>query len=367
MYYEVDKYLNMIGYDIQLKNTKQKEISDSYDAISKYIQNNNELAQDVDCNIYYHGSFAIGTVIKPLNGDDFDLDIVVEFEQSKRGLSPKAFFNSFLETFKNGKYSDMYQEYRNTVRIDYQSNYHFDIMPSVPLSSNSSALSVPDIKKIDWVIRAPRPYIEWFENQTKKIRGFNIRFNDRTYILESENEPLKKLPPYESTPTLIRVIQLLKRAKDIFFKDYSGEREPQSIVITTLAAKYYNGEYSVFEALSNIVSKMKALYDNNNRFEVKNPGYPQEVFTEKWPRHIEYYDNYSSYINFVYSKLFDLKRTSTAKKAFVDLFGEHPFADVYEQTKYDSFWNEKPASNIVKETSFPDEKIIINKKERGNA
>lgn len=366
MNYEVDKYLNMIGYGIQLKNNKQKEISDSYDAVSKYIQNNNELAQDVDCNIYYHGSFAIGTVIKPLSGDDFDLDIIVEFAKSKRDLPAKTFYNSFLDTFKNGKYSDMVQEYRNTVRIDYQSNYHFDIMPSVPLSNNSNALSVPDIKKRDWVIRAPRPYKVWFEAQTKKIRGYKINVKNNIYLMESENEPLKKISPYEMTPTLIRVIQLLKRAKNVYFKDYTGEREPQSIVITTLAAKYYDGEFSVFEAMSNIVSKMKKLYESNNRFEVKNPGYPQEVFTEKWPSHVEYYDNYFKYINFVYSELNNLRRTSTSKKAFVNLFGEHPFADIFEQTKYDSFWKEE-STNIINNTSFPDEKVTIKKKERGNA
>lgn len=366
MFYEVDKYLNMIGYRIQLNENKQKEISDSYDAISKYIQNHNDLAKDVECNIYYHGSFAIGTVIKPLHGEDFDLDIIVEFDQSKHGLSAKDFYNSFLDTFRDGKYSEMFDEYRNTVRIDYQNNYHFDIMPSVPLASNSIALSVPDTKKREWVIRAPRAFVEWFKAQTRKIHGYKVSINNYSYLMESENEPLKKIPPYETTPTLIRTVQLLKRAKDIYFKNYEGEREPQSIVLTTLAAKYYDGEHSVFEALSNVVSKMKKLYDDNNNFVVKNPGYPQEEFTEKWAKYKEYYVNYKNYINFVFSKLTDLRRSNTARKTFVELFGEHPFADVFEETKYDTFWKEQP-TNIIKDTSFPDEKITIKKKERGNA
>ena len=184
--------------------------------------------------------------------------------------------------------------------------------------------------------------------------------------MESEVTPLKQKEPYEVTPTLIRVVQLIKRIKDVFFHDYDGEREPQSIVITTLAAKYYDGEYSIYEALFTVVKKMKQLYDKDQRFKVVNPSYTDEVFTEKWPRHIEYYDNYKDFINHTYSWLSDLTNPEKAKRAFKELFGQHPFDDVLEKTKYDSFWNSKP-SNITRDNVFPNEQVRINKKERGNA
>lgn len=358
----------MIGDKIQLPENKYKEINDSYKAIAEYISNNNELAQDVDCSIYYHGSFAINTVIKPLRGDDFDLDIVVEFDVSKRSMSANEFYRMFYDTFKTGRYSSMLEEYRNNVRLNYNSNYHFDIMPSVPLASNSSALSVPDTKRRDWVIRSPKTYIDWFKQQTSKIHGYKIKVSDgRRLIMESETIPLKKPQPYEITPTLIRAVQLLKRMKDVYFKDYKGKREPQSIVITTLAAKFYDGEYSVFEALSNIVKKMKQKYDNNNRFDVTNPSYPTEVFTEKWHRYSEYYVNYQTFIYYVFNNLKDLTNPGKAKKCFEDLFGVSPFNEIYESTCNDSFWRRGQESNIVRDNAFPNEQVVINKKERGNA
>lgn len=365
--FAVNKYLNMIGYRIQLPENKRKEINDSYKAIAEYIGNNNELADDVDCSIYYHGSFAIDTVIKPIKGEDFDLDIIVEFACSKKEMSANAFYKMFLQTFIEGRYKDMVEEYRNSVRIDYDSNYHFDIMPSVPIRKDSRALFAPDAKKHDWVIRSPKTYIDWFVAQTSKIKGYRVSFSDsKQMIMESDIKPLKKTPPYESTPTLVRVVQLIKRAKDVFFHDYEGEREPQSIVITTLAAKYYDGERSVYEALCNIVRKMKQLYDNNKRFTVRNPSYSEEVFTEKWPKHVEYYTNYNEFISFVYDRIFDLINPEKAKKAFRDLFGQSPFDGVLEDTKNDSFWNES-SSNVVKDNVFPNEQVKINKKERGNA
>ena len=366
MNYEIDKYLNMIGYSIQLPDNKYDEIKNSYNAISEYISNNNELAQDVDCNIYYHGSFAINTVIKPLRGDDFDLDMIVEFDYSKRSMSASEFYNMFYETFSTGRYKDMLEKYRNNVRLNYNTNYHFDIMPSVPLSYNSPALSVPDAKRRGWVIRSPKTFIEWFNNQINKVQGYKVKtFDNRRIIMESTVTPLKKPAPYEMTPTLIRVVQLLKRMKDIYFRDYEGDREPQSIVVTTLAAKYYNGELSVYDALLNIVKKMKQLYDNNNRFVVPNPSYPNEIFTEKWPRHIEYYDNYRDFIYFVDSRIKCLVSSNEPKKALSELFGQSPVDDVYNETRHDSYWQR--TSNITKDNVFPNEQVVINKKERGNA
>lgn len=282
-------------------------------------------------------------------------------------MAANAFYKSFLDTFSGGRYKDMVEEYRNSVRLDYESNYHFDIMPSVPVRANSHALFVPDAKKRDWVIRSPKTYIDWFKTQTSKIKGYKIKTLDHSrMIMESEVTPLKHKEPYEITPTLIRVVQLIKRIKDVFFHDYTGDREPQSIVITTLAAKYYDGEYSVYEALSNIITKMKQLYENNNRFKVINPSYPDEVFTEKWPTHIEYYKNYTEFVNFAYSKIGDLLKPEKAKNAFRELFGQYPFNDVFENTKCDSFWRSQQ-SNITKDNIFPNEQVKINKKERGNA
>lgn len=366
-YYDIDKYLNMIGYNIQLPDNKRKEINDSYKSVAKYIGNNNDLVDDdIDYSIYYQGSFATDTVIRPIKGEDFDLDIVIEFALSKKEMTAREFYKSFLDTFNDGRYEDLIEEYRNCVRINYDSNYHFDIMPSVPTRANSRALYVPDAKKRDWVIRSPKTFADWFITQTKKIKGYRISFTDtKRMLMESEIKPLKAKQPYETTPTLVRVVQLIKRIKDVFFSDYEGEREPQSIVITTLAAKYYDGGYSVYEALSNILFKMKQLHDRDKRFMVVNPSCSEEYFTEKWPRHIEYYENYSKFINFAYSRIIDLPNPSKAKSAFRALFGQSPFDKVLEDTKYDSFWND--TSNIVKDNVFPNEQIRINKKERGNA
>lgn len=65
-------------------------------------------------------------------------------------------------------------------------------------------------------------------------------------------EPLPEAPPYGYVEPLRRAVQLMKRFRDVYYKDEvsSGVR---SIVLTTLAGTYYNGEDNEYASISNIL------------------------------------------------------------------------------------------------------------------
>ena len=364
MIYNIDKYLNMIGYNLQLPDNKFEELNNSYKAICTYISNNHKLAESEEFSIYYQGSFAIDTAIRPLKNDDFDVDIVVEFDMSKKDMSPVDFYNELLSTFKTGRYANMVKTHRNSIEIDYDTNYHFDIMPSIPLAYNSDSLNVPNVKKVEWVIRSPKRYKEWFIEQTNKIKGYRIKVDKNRFLLEYQSTPLEKPKPYEIKPTLNRVVQLIKRARDVYFKDVE-ECIPQSIVLTTLAARFYDGEASIFEAIYNITHKMFKLNDIKN-FTVYNPACNghQENFTEKWLKNPNYYKNYKNFTSYLLENLEEIK-TNNSIKALKNIFGETIIDKVKEDTKYDTIWIEP--KKIISQNVFPNKEVKINKKERGNA
>lgn len=356
--YELNKYLNMAGYSLQLPDKKIEELNNNYKALSNYIANKHKLAQTEEYSIYQQGSFAIDTAIKPLKNDSFDVDVIVEFDMNKSEITPMDFYKQLYKTFKEGKYSDKVEEYRNCIRINYDNNYHFDIMPAIPLAYNSESLYVPDKKKTDWVVRAPKSYVKWFNDQAKKMQL-------RDSFSHGEVIPLKKPEPYELKPTLNRIVQLLKRARDIYFKDYD-DNYPQSIVLTTLAAEFYDGNTSLYDSFLSIVKKMKSLKDSNSRFDVFNPGSKgRENFTEKWKRKTIYYENFSSFVDYIYDNLLKMKNNSTFKSSFTNLFGDSITDKVKSRTMFDSIWEYK--SNITNENIFPNSKVSIEKKERGNA
>jgi len=95
-----------------------------------------------------------------------------------------------------------------------------------------------------------------------------------------EKAQVDELPLYKRKTPLQRVIQLLKRHRDQMFKD-DPEVKPISIIITTLAARAYQGEADIETALRNILERMGGLV-NQSQPRVPNPVNPAEDFADRW-------------------------------------------------------------------------------------
>ena len=69
------------------------------------------------------------------------------------------------------------------------------------------------------------------------------------------------VPAYkEKKSPLQRVVQILKRHRDLMFN--GDESKPISIIITTLAARAYNKETDVLDALVNVVNSMERYIEH---------------------------------------------------------------------------------------------------------
>jgi hypothetical protein len=98
--------------------------------------------------------------------------------------------------------------------------------------------------------------------------------------LEARAGKVDNLPAYRWRSPLQRSVQLLKRHRDVMFQG-SPDGKPVSIIITTLAARAYQGEDDIDAALSRILSGMGGLVAQTSP-RVPNPVYPGEDFADKW-------------------------------------------------------------------------------------
>jgi len=192
---------------------------------------------------------------------------------------------------------------------------------SYKLTSTTIALTDKDNDRnprYEWRSGNPHGYAEWFRVRNTTFEEFATR--QKLDIYKSTRSPLSQQPLYESvqavpdqlvrTP-LQRTIQILKRHRDIrFSKQRQGDPlsspkfKPISMIITTLAAKLYEGERDVFSSLMNIVTKLShyaALVENRSAvlhesvaqrelirrsedgtWEIQNPVNPSENFADRW-------------------------------------------------------------------------------------
>jgi hypothetical protein len=92
---------------------------------------------------------------------------------------------------------------------------------------------------------------------------------------------VEDIPEYEVRTPLQRLIQILKRHRDLHYgKDVD---KPISIIITTLAARAYNNEPDLYQALVKVIPGMKAhVTYKNGAAQISNPVIPSENFADKW-------------------------------------------------------------------------------------
>jgi hypothetical protein len=85
-------------------------------------------------------------------------------------------------------------------------------------------------------------------------------------------EPIPAQEASHEKATLKHVVQLLKRWRDIYYQDRCDEA-PISMVLTTLAARFYRGHSSVSEAMSSILDGIEGAVNAAmpDRIYVLNP------------------------------------------------------------------------------------------------
>ena len=174
--------------------------------------------------------------------------------------------------------------------------FHLDIVPSIPdfqteivlLESRgvpkviaNNALCITDNETWDYATDFPKSnpegYALWFQEQMK------VEFQRKRMLLaESLNMSVDEVPEFDVKTPLQRVVQLLKRHRDIRYgKDLD---KPISIIITTLSALSYENETDVLVALQNVLSRMDDYIERDilGNFLIKNPVNPLENFADKW-------------------------------------------------------------------------------------
>ena len=250
-------------------------------------------------HIYSQGSFALGTVIKPIDdSEDYDLDLVCEFEQ-QYGFSARALkwdvVKPLLERYKKTK--GEIKNKRRCWHVEYEDipNFHMDIIPAI---NRSKYIDITDHDEVsdtyDYIGSNPLGYIEWFKSKKAERRKILLE----NYCLEHSailkcSADIDEIKEYHLKTPLQKTIQILKRHRDIMFKDDTKHLKPISIIITTIAAELYQNEDNIVDTLINILGNAESYIKKNikdSNYHIDNPTYTgpeKENFADKWNEHPE--------------------------------------------------------------------------------
>lgn len=317
---QMDDLLDKMAASIQLDTTRRERMETSYNGVKDWIEKDEGFFKGVFFHIYPQGSVRIGTAIKPLSSDEFDLDIVIHLVSNRENITPDQLYKELQRRLlANGTYEKMLELKNRCVRLNYAGDFHMDILPGIQENRyDENKIVIPDKELGQWVSSNPKGYSEWFINKANSIKQSILE-----KALMAEKLPIDD---YKDKKPLQRAVQLIKRYRDEYFKD--KEYATSSIILTTIAGHSYNGEDSIFDTIDGIIFRIQTQITQvpaSGRIKVLNPVNPDEDFTDKWDGEPSYYSAFIAFTKHLYKEWQILKNENgviTEARIMKGLFGE---------------------------------------------
>ena len=277
-----------IAKEISITKAMIENAEASYQAVGKWIDD----GVNNDVQVTVQGSMGLGTTIKPISDiDDYDIDLVCILTNGQN-LTAREIKSIVGDRLKENeiyrKKIELEGEGKRCWKMQYN-QFHMDILPCVPktiyMEPNYTDIRLThknEYLKYEDRFSNPEKYKEWFIEHTK-----DMFIKNRQIYADEYRVDIQKVPFYKIKTPLQMAIQLLKRHRDLYFKD-NMDNAPISIIITTLAAKAYGGEENVYDTLKTLLNHMKDFVENRDGiYWVQNPVMSEENFADKWEKYPE--------------------------------------------------------------------------------
>jgi len=319
MLIEREKRLNDIlqglAEALDIPPSKYLQAVERYTAVANWLDEDDSPLHQYRPEIYPQGSFRLGTVVRPLkNGEeaDYDIDLVAELQMDKEHTTPRRLKGMVGDRLReNAHYRRMLdEEGRRCWTLNYAEEdgigFHMDILPATPKGNSvmlpdvspryaQHAIAITDKDKTSgfysWSSSNPRGYALWFDDINRLVLT-EIEKREKKLLFERHRaifESIEQVPDQLVRTPLQRVIQILKRHRDMRFLGHKWEDEkPISMIITTLVARAYDNEHEVYTALRNIIDRItdythtNLIQKRNGEWYIPNPVDPAENFADRW-------------------------------------------------------------------------------------
>lgn len=301
-----DSVLEYIVRELEVSETRYEAAERSYKSVMDWLNRPESVLQQYEPHVYVQGSFALGTAIRPLSEDeDYDVDAVIELQRRRKWQvsqsTLKAELGTELKLYAESKGMKPPKSKPRCWTLNYAdgAQFHLDTLPALSDATGQRllferagfatdwidhAIAITDenhwafdVINDDWLTSNPRGYALWFRSRMAAL----FEATRKRMALDARGK-VEDIPEYRVKTPLQRVIQILKRHRDVRFADRPDEK-PISIIITTLAANAYGNETTPTDALLNVLNRMDQFIGKRDGVTwIANPTDPRENFADKW-------------------------------------------------------------------------------------
>lgn len=290
-------FIDRIIADLELTPTQYENAKRSYEAVAEVLNKSDSPIRIYNPKIRPQGSMRIGTTIKPVGRDEFDLDMLCWLAISGKNVTPHEVYEWVWNALgQDETYRKMRERRCRCIRINYAEAYrfHLDVTPAIPdWNKQSDSLYVPDRERRMWCSTHPIGFADtFFKPIAEKLPVFqrHVIESERRFTANAATEPLPAYGAFEKRP-LQRIVQMMKHDRDKHYAD-NPKLIPSSILLTTITAQSYAAEVqtqaasllefvrSVIDCLPNYIQCVQL--PKGCQYVVVNPTNDSENFAEKW-------------------------------------------------------------------------------------
>ncbi len=283
----LNRLLEKVCESIQLTESQDADARLHYGAVSDWLGAVGSPLSQYKIHIFPQGSQNLGTTTKPVNRQEFDLDAVCLIDGANTNHPGELYSLVWDRLRDNRMYRDRIERFPRCVRVNYAGNFHLDIVPAIidPTKLGNfilvpeldADLSLDDPKNNRWKTSNPRDYAEWFDRRCTVYESLVERY------AKAHVDPIPDREAAHRKAPLKRVVQLLKRWRDVEYQD-RPQLSPPSIILTTLASQFYQGDPSCGDSLGIISVEVNNWLRECRPVTLRNPANSDEEICEKWQR-----------------------------------------------------------------------------------
>lgn len=208
---------------VNLNQTRLNQLSQRVTAIENFLIGDEVFGEYVT-EVIPQGSFAHGTIIKPVGNKEFDADVLVPIEEVY-GWAAQDYVQKLYEAFgRSATYKTMRSRGKRCVTIDYAGDFHVDVVPFV---ARSGSTYVTNRITDDFEPAAPDDFTEWLEEKNRITKG-----------------------------NLVKVVRLLK-----YLRDHKTRYTIPSVTLTAALAHHVSENAKTLDpdAYKNVANTLRTL------------------------------------------------------------------------------------------------------------
>lgn len=298
----VDALLMDVARRIQISPTKHDQAEQHFRALCQYVDREGSPLQGKVLECYPSGSFATGTAVASrVSANQHDVDVVIELNVSPY-LAPERVLTMLFEAIngeRGSRYHGKVKLNSRCVTVEYDDGTTVDLMPVARLAGEVDRAGhlfhhKPETGEAYHKLVNPWGFAKHFNDRVELDPAFYETFQGRRVLIEgmletrADTQPMPDHVPLEQKSPRVVALQLIKRARDIAHRGRPrGSRKPPSIVTAALAldAGPVRGRLvdEVIAVADHIRGRLQAESGRRQVIEVRNPSYPPDQFTDRWP------------------------------------------------------------------------------------